>query len=245
MAEFVIHVGSCSARGKRSNNEDAFVADAGRHVFLVADGMGGQDHGERASGLAAEIIPRVVHDCLTARESACAAVRHALHEAHQAIVQAGQTQNGSRRMGTTAVLAVHQEDQVWVAGIGDSPAYLLRGDRVEQLTVDHTVADALARNGTITPDQARNSPWRNVLYRFLGCSEMTEDAEVRPFHPRAGDRLVLASDGLTGFVTEADLLSGVRDYPDPQRWADRLVEMALERGSRDNVTCVVVAFDAE
>lgn len=84
-----------------------------------------------------------------------------------------------------------------------------------------------------------------MLYRFLGCSEMTEDAEVRPFHPRAGDRLVLASDGLTGFVTEADLLSGVRNYPDPQRWADRLVEMALERGSRDNVTCVVVAFDAE
>lgn len=245
MAEFVIHVGSRSAQGKRANNEDAFVADPQRHVFLVADGMGGQDHGERASGLAAEIIPQVVSDCLAAHEGGCAAVRNALQTAHRAIVLAGQEQNCTRRMGTTAVLAVQQEDEVWVAGVGDSPAYLVRGDRVEQLTVDHTVADALARNGTISEVQARMSPWRNVLYRFLGCAEMTDEAEVRPFHPQAGDRLVLASDGLSGFVTHDDLRDGAQRFPDPQRWADHLVEMALDRGSRDNVTCVVVAFDAE
>ena len=101
-------------------------------------------------------------------------------------------------MGTTAVVAVQQDDRVYVAGLGDSRAYLIRGDRVEQLTVDHTVADALERNGTLTSEQARNSPWKNVLYKFLGCAEMTEGAEVRPFTPEAGDRLVLASDGLAG-----------------------------------------------
>jgi protein phosphatase len=245
MAEFVVHVGSCTAQGKRSNNEDMYVADAQKHVFLVADGMGGQDLGERASSLAAEIIPRVVVDCLAARENPDNAVRRALHEAHQAIVDAGQQQSSSRKMGTTAVLAVQQEDQVYVAGIGDSPAFLVRGDRVEQLTVDHTVADALARSGTITADQAKNSPWKNVLYRFLGCAEMTEDAEVRPFAPQAGDRLVLASDGLAGFIGEDDLCQGALAHPNPQRWAELLVETALERGSRDNVTVVVVAFDAE
>lgn len=245
MAQLVIHVGSRTAQGRRANNEDAFVADLGRHVFLVADGMGGQDHGERASGLAAEIIPQAVQDCLAAHESASAAVRIALLKAHHAIIEAGQAQHGARRMGTTAVLAVQQANEVWVAGVGDSPAYLVRGDRVEQLTVDHTVADALARNGTISEVQARMSPWRNVLYRFLGCAEMSEDTEVRPFQPQAGDRLVLASDGLSGSITHDDLREGAQRFPDPQRWADHLVETALDRGSRDNVTCVVVAFDAE
>jgi protein phosphatase len=243
MADYVLHIGCRSARGLRSNNEDTYVADPARHVFLVADGMGGQEQGERASGLAAEIIPRVVEERLAARENADQAVRHALQAAHQSILSAGVNQAASRRMGTTAVLAVEQQDQVWVAGVGDSPALLIRDGRVEQLTVDHTVADALARNGTITADQAKNSPWRNVLYRFLGCAEMTEDAEVRPFAPQAGDRLVLASDGLSGFVSHEDLRQGVTRYQDPQAWADVLVQLALDRGSRDNVTCVVLAFD--
>jgi protein phosphatase len=245
MAEFVIHVGSCSAQGRRSNNEDRCVADLARHVFLVADGMGGQEGGELASGLAAEIIPRVVHDRLTADGDAGAVVQQALNEAHQAIVTAGQQQSTSRKMGTTAVLAVQQRDRMWVAGVGDSPAYLIRDGKIEQLTLDHTVADALARNGTITADQARNSPWRNVLYKFLGCTEMSEGAEVRPFFPQAGDRLLLASDGLTNFISHEDLSDGARRYGDPQEWADVLVRLALERGSRDNVTCVVVAFDPE
>jgi protein phosphatase len=245
MAEFIIHVGSRSAQGKRSNNEDRFVADPAGHVFLVADGMGGQEGGEEASGLAAEIIPRVVHDELSAHVETGLAMQHALQAAHEAIITAGQHQNTQRKMGTTAVLAVQQENQVWVAGVGDSPAYLIRGEQIEQLTIDHTVADALARNGTITLDQARNSPWRNVLYKFLGCAEMNEGAEVRPFLPQAGDRLLLASDGLTNFLSHDDMREGVRLYPDPQEWADVLVRMALDRGSKDNVTCVVVAFLAE
>jgi protein phosphatase len=245
MADFIIRVGSRSAQGMRSNNEDRLVADPARHVFLVADGMGGQEGGEEASGLAAEIIPRVIHDRMNAQEKPSEAVQHALEEAHKAILDAGQQQNTQRKMGTTAVLAVQQEDQVWVAGIGDSPAYLIRGTQIEQLTLDHTVADALARNGTITADQARNSPWRNVLYKFLGCAEMTEGADVRPFAPAAGDRLLLATDGLTNFITHDDLRAGVNRYRDPQEWAEILVQMALERGSRDNVTCIVIAFDAE
>ena len=245
MAELVIHVGSSSAQGKRANNEDRFVADQERHVFLVADGMGGQESGERASGLAAEIIPRAVRARLDAHVDASRAVQQALEEAHQAIVKEGQQQQSSRRMGTTAVLAVQEKDQVYVAGVGDSPAFLVRGDRIEQLTLDHTVADALARNGTITVEQARNSPWRNVLYKFLGCAEMTEGAEVRPFTPEAGDRLVLVSDGVAGFISHDDLRKGTTQASDPQRWADHLVQLALERGSKDNVTCVVVAFDAE
>lgn len=245
MAEFVIQVGSRSAQGLRPNNEDRFVADPAQDVFLVADGMGGQDCGEQASGMAVEIIPRVLHDRLAAHDDAGRAVQQALDEANQAIINAGVRQCTSRRMGTTAVVAVRQDDRVYVANLGDSRAYLIRGDRVELLTVDHTVAAALARNGTLTPDQAKNSPWGNVLYKFLGCAEMTEGAEVRPFTPEAGDRLVMGSDGLTNFLTDADLREGALLHRNPQEWADHLVESALRRGSKDNVTCVVVAFNRE
>jgi protein phosphatase len=245
MAEFVIRVGCRSAQGLRSNNEDRFVADPEHQLFLVADGMGGQEYGERASGMAAEIIPRVVQDRLAANDDPDHAVKRALAQANQAIIQASQTQAAGRRMGTTAVLALQRADQVYVAGLGDSRAYLIRGDHIELLTMDHTVAKALERNGTLTPEQAKQSPWGNILYKFLGCAEMTEDAEVRPFTPAAGDRLLLASDGLTNFISDEDLIRGVKQFGNPDEWAEELVRTALERGSRDNVTCVVVAFDPE
>jgi serine/threonine protein phosphatase PrpC len=193
MAELVVTVGCRSVTGRRPNNEDRFVADPSNKLFVVADGMGGQECGERA----------------------------------------------------TAVVAIQQDNLVYVAGLGDSRAYLVRGGRVEQLTVDHTVADALERNGALTPEQAAVSPWKHVLYKFLGCVEMSEGAEVHPFTPQPGDRLVLASDGLTNHVSAGDLIEGAATYNHPQTWADHLVDLALERGSRDNVTCVIVAFNYE
>jgi protein phosphatase len=241
MPEFVVHVGARSAQGRRPNNEDRFVADADHHIYLVADGMGGQDFGEQASGMAVEIIPTVLQTRL-GQETPDQAVTHALDSAHRAIIDAGQKQTTGRRMGTTAVLAVQMGDQVFVANLGDSRAYLIRGEEVRQLTVDHTVADALASNGTLTLEQARSSPWKNVLYKFLGCTEMTDGPDVIPFTPQHGDRLLLASDGLTNHVQPDDLARTAREFANPQAWADHLVELALERGSRDNVTCVAVLF---
>lgn len=245
MADFAIRVGSRSAQGVRPNNEDRFVVGSQNDLFLVADGMGGQDYGERASGLAAEIIPQVVRDGLSQQSNADLIVRKALNEANQAIIAAGRDQPEGRRMGTTAVVAVRQAGQVYVAGLGDSRAYLIRGDRVEQLTVDHSVAQSLVTSGVFTPEEAKHSPLQHVLHRFLGCTYMAEDAEVVPFTPQAHDRLLLASDGLTNHVTNEDLREGARKFSDPQAWADSLVETALQRGSKDNVTCVVVAFTPE
>jgi protein phosphatase len=245
MAELVVHVGSRSAQGIRPNNEDAFVVDMGERLFLVADGMGGQERGEVASGMAAEIIPRVVHDRLAANEPAESALDRALHEANNAICDAGRHQPEGRRMGTTAVLALHTGGKVYVTNLGDSRAYLVRGDNVEQLTVDHSVAQALVACGALTAEEARSSPYQHVLHKFLGCMGIAERADVKPFTPQSGDRLVLASDGLTNHVDDHDLRDGARAIQDPQAWADHLVQLALDRGSRDNVTCVVVAFDPE
>ena len=245
MAEFVVRAGGCTAQGRRPNNEDRFVADAGRHVYLVADGMGGQEAGEVASGLAADRVPRAVADRLAAGEEPSAVAANAIRDAHEAILDASKKMASARRMGTTAVLALVQAGQAFVAGVGDSPAFLARAGGIEQLTSDHTIAAALARNGTITAEQAKTSPYVNVLYRFLGCAEMTEAADVRIVEPQAGDRLLLASDGLSNVLSHADLVAVVAAQPHAQQCADALVSLSLERGSKDNVTCVVVAFDAE
>jgi protein phosphatase len=243
MAGLVLRVGSHSAQGVRPNNEDRYVVDLDQQLFLVADGMGGQERGELASGMAAEIIPRVVQDRLAARDEATQAVQRAMAIANEAIVDAGRTQPEGRRMGTTAVVALHQANRVYVAGLGDSRAYLIRHGHVEQLTVDHSVAQALVTCGALTPEEARHSPYQHVLHKFLGCAGMYEGAEIHPFTPQAGDRLLLASDGLTNHVSDDDLGQGPFRFPDPQDWADYLVRTALDRGSRDNVTCVIVAFE--
>jgi len=243
MADLVLQVGSYSEQGLRPNNEDRFVVDLVHNIFLVADGMGGQERGEQASGMAADIIPRVVQDRLAAHDQAGDAVRKALAEANEAIVEAGKSQPEGRRMGTTAVLALQQADQMYVAGLGDSRAYLIRDGKVEQLTVDHSVAQALVASGALTPEEARHSPYQHVLHKFLGCAGLGEGAEVLPLTPQAGDRLLLASDGLTNHITEEDLRLGARQYPNPEDWVKHLVHLALERGSRDNVTCVVIAFE--
>ena len=140
---------------------------------------------------------------------------------------------------------MQHSNQIYVAGLGDSRAYLIRSDRIEQLTVDHSVAQALVSTGVLSPEEAKHSPWQHVLHKFLGCAEMADGAEVRPFTPEAGDRLLLASDGLTNHISEDDLRTGPRRFPDPQAWTEHLVKTALERGSRDNVTCIVVAFEPE
>ncbi len=243
MADFVLRVGSHSAQGLRPNNEDRFVVDLDNNLFLVADGMGGQERGEQASGMAADIIPRVVQDRLGAQLDPDEAVRQALAQANEAIVTAGRAQPEGRRMGTTAVLALRRHDRMFVAGLGDSRAYLIRDGNVQQLTVDHSVAQALVQSGALTAEEARHSPFQHVLHKFLGCAGMIDQAEVHPFEPRRGARLLLASDGLTNHITEADLSAGAGQFPNPQDWADQLVSLALERGSRDNVTCVVIAFD--
>jgi protein phosphatase len=243
MTDLVVRVGSSTAKGIRPNNEDALAIGLQGRLFLVADGMGGQERGEVASGMAVDIIPRIVRERLATNEPAETVLDHALHQANDAICDAGRNQPEGRRMGTTAVLALHTGGKVYVAHLGDSRAYLVRGEHVEQLTVDHSVAQALVACGALTAEEARSSPYQHVLHKFLGCMALTDHTEIKAFTPQPRDRLLLASDGLTNYITDDDLRRGARSFPDPQQWAEHLVQLALQSGSRDNATCVVVAFE--
>ena len=245
MADLVLRIGAISNQGLRSNNEDRLLVDLPRGLFVVADGMGGQDSGEVASGLAVEIIPKAVEKGLSANQPADQALVNALAEANKVIIDAGISQPAGRRMGTTAVCALRQNGTVFVANMGDSRAYLIRAGQAEQLTNDHTVAAALVACGALTAEEALTSPFNNRLYKFLGSTESTDAApEIKPLTPQPGDWLLLATDGLTNFVGKEELGAGPAQFPDPQAWAEHLVKSALARGSRDNVTCIVVAFDA-
>src|SRR5262249_30264948 len=134
MSDLVLRVGSRSVQGVRSNNEDNFVVDMRQRLFVVADGMGGQDRGEVASSMAVEIIPRIIHDHLNDNNPPDKALLTAMQEANRNIVEAGKNQPEGRRMGTTAVVALQHNGQVYVSSLGDSRAYLVRGQEVHQLT---------------------------------------------------------------------------------------------------------------
>jgi protein phosphatase len=144
-------------------------------------------------------------------------------------------------MGTTVVMAVWRKaDEIYIAGVGDSRAYLIRGDKIEQLTVDHSLAQALVEAKTISAEEAREHRFRNVLWKYLGTKEVGEGPEVKSLPLQAGDRILLCTDGLSGVVGDEELGQAVRGCADVQKCADSLGQLALDSGSRDNVSCIVI-----
>jgi len=232
-----------SQTGKRPQNEDAFLLDLAHGVFVVADSMGGLNAGEEASRLATAEIPRVIQQRILGKDLPEEAVAIALEYANQKIIQQAKTDPAMQGMGTTAVVAFVLPDRVYVANLGDSPAFLVRDGNCTRLTHDHTVTDELVRKGLLTPEQAKTHPWRNRLFKYLGCEEMNELAEIHEFPPKKGDRLVLVSDGVANFIPNADFVATLAAHPLPQAAAEAFTNLALSRGSQDNVTCLVVALD--
>jgi PPM family protein phosphatase len=243
-----LNIGKCSQLGNyRENNEDAIDVKQfpDMTICLVADGMGGQNAGEVASKHAVEILPRELKENLAgalSQDATKAVIRKAIVTANDEIRFMAQHDPNLQQMGTTVVLTVwHKGSAVMhVAGLGDSRAYLVRGKKIEQLTVDHSIAQALVEAKTISAQEARTHRYRNVLWKYLGSTEVGEGPEVKALHLQVGDRVLLCTDGLSGVVPDDKLLSYVREQTDMQQCADGLVQLALDSGSRDNVSCVII-----
>ena len=235
----IVHGGSTE-----SSTEMPAVLEAA-NLFVVADGMGGQQAGEEASRMAVEIIPKALErrlaKGLTEPKYVQAAIRDSVAEANQEILGTSGTVVECSNMGTTVVLALFWHDKLFVAGIGDSRAYRLRDGVLEQLTKDHSLADALYDAGTISKDELANHKFKNILYNYLGSKDARGGPdEVRVLDVNAGDRILLASDGLTGVVSDEELIELLGGGEDPQRNAKALKDRALANDSKDNVTCLVV-----
>jgi protein phosphatase len=266
--ELKLRAGVVSVRGNyRDHNEDNFYVPGRRSVrhdsghesstnvsaltlepsnlFIVADGMGGQQAGEQASLMAIELTPKAIARRLTAEEKESnrikETIRDALAEVNQEILGSSGAVTEFSNMGTTVVLAQFLNDRVYVAGIGDSRAYRLRDARLEQLTKDHSLADALLDAGTITAEELPTHKFKNVLYLYLGSKDARGGPEdVRVLDVRPGDRFLMATDGLTGVVPDSDLAKVLGTIDDPQQAARILVDMALANDSKDNVTCLII-----
>lgn len=243
-----LNIGKCTLLGNyRENNEDSIevkqIPDL--TVCLVADGMGGQAAGEIASKRAVEVIPRELRKHLqptSNQDQAKNIIRKAVVQANEEIIAMGALDRDLKNMGTTVVLAVWRKNSstMYITGVGDSRGYLVRSNQIEQLTVDHSLAQALVEAKTISAEEARDHRFRNVLWKYLGSKEVGEGPEVKALPVQAGDRLMLCTDGLTGVVPDETLLNFIVEHTDVQECADGLGQLALDSGSRDNVSCIVV-----
>lgn len=242
-----IRAGSKTITGNRSNNEDNLHADPDQRFFLVADGMGGQSAGEKASALAMEIIPQHLAKIDWTRASsdqAVQAIDSAIAAANSEILALGELDPKFHNMGTTVTFLVRAGNDILVGGVGDSRTYLLRGGKIELLTTDHSLVQALLDAGTITADEALTHRYKNVLYRYLGEKTGGNPTSPRHIEVRPGDRFVLCTDGVTGSLNELRLAQILGAGDDPDQIAEQIVQSAYDLGSQDNITCIVVLVDA-
>jgi len=240
----------------RTNNEDCFRIVAPLHLFVLSDGMGGEAHGEVASAMAVETV---VKHCLEALDNPAVTLygesqaswsektkrlSSAAHLANRRIFASAQEHPEQHGMGATLTTAWIDGERLSIAHVGDSRAYLLRSGTLQQLTNDHSLVAEQVRHGILTPAEAEESRMQSVLLRALGSEpEVVVDAEEHMVVPR--DILLLCSDGLTRMVIEPEIAGTLQAEPDATLAAQKLVDLANERGGADNVTVVVVRIGAE
>ena len=219
---------------RREHNEDTYYADAQLGLWLVADGMGGHEHGEVASALARDAVVREV--------AAGAPLADAVQRADEEIIQHSSKKAEALPMGTTiAALRLSKDGAYEVAWVGDSRIYVWT-DTLKQLSQDHSYVQELIDQGAITSEQARNHPHRNVVTQALGVTDPQSlrvesvRGELKP-----GMQLLLCSDGLTEEVKDATIASIVgRTELSAQECVDHLILAALDGGGSDNVTVILV-----
>lgn len=235
-----LHSDSFSDIGKqRSKNEDACFADPRAGLFLVADGMGGHAAGEVASRMAADGINLFLQQNLsreTATEAIPALLDAACQQTSRQVYQAGLGNLDWRGMGTTLALACCRNGRAFLANVGDSRIYLLRGGILKQCSRDHTLGSSR------DIPAAEQSMLHHILTQAVGL-EQTLDVYQQQFALQCGDRLLLCSDGLTNMLTDAEISRLLSLPREPKQLCQQLVAAANDRGGLDNISVVVVAVE--
>ncbi len=231
----------------RSHNEDSIAADAEDGLAVLADGMGGYNAGEVASGIAVELIRTEMKKALSGKKpeelngvNAEQLITEHSTRANAAIYHASQSQPQYSGMGTTLVVALWHDNQISVGHIGDSRLYRLRGGALEQVTRDHSLLQEQIDSGMITKEQARHSQNKNLVTRAVGIDPEVE-TEVHSYPVQAGDIYLLCSDGLNDMVTDEDIQTTLSSLQaNLPLAAQQLVQQACDNGGRDNVSVILV-----
>ena len=234
----------------RDHNEDSFLVDKKLNLYIVADGMGGHAAGEVASSMAA----RTVRDALSAerdaihefeqgngattRKDVLRLLEASVQQACSAVHGEGIRDESKRGMGTTLDAFLVIGTRGFIAHVGDSRIYLIRQGSVHQLTEDHSLINELLKRGRLTRDQIEKVQYKNAVTRAVGVYESVE-VDVFDFDVLPGDRFLLCSDGLSGYLQEAEIAKLFERIPEAEL-TQHLIDLANERGGKDNITAVVV-----
>ncbi|MDB9494843.1 Stp1/IreP family PP2C-type Ser/Thr phosphatase [Spirulina major CS-329] len=224
----------------RSVNQDDFYIDPEGRFFVVADGMGGHAGGQEASRIATETIKTYLDENWNATLTTPDLLEKAIWEANQDILDDQDTHPERADMGTTVVVLVFREDRPWCAHIGDSRCYRLRQDTLEQITEDQTWVARAMKMGDLSPEDARNHPWRHVLSQCLGRRDLNQ-LDIQQVEILPGDRCLLCSDGLTEEVHDREIFTHLSSNDDCEAAAAALINAAKTNGGSDNITVVILA----
>ncbi|MFC4076454.1 Stp1/IreP family PP2C-type Ser/Thr phosphatase [Salinithrix halophila] len=228
----------------RDYNEDSvglFQSDEGVPIAVVADGMGGHQAGDVASQSVVRVIKRKLRSLTreTGSDERQKRTLDAVASANREVFHMAAENKGYKGMGTTVIAAVMGEEEIVLAHIGDSRAYLLHDDGLYQLTEDHSLVNVLKKHGEITEEEAKVHPQRNVIVRAVGTNEEVEaDLIVTPWYK--GDTLLLCSDGLYNMVGVDEIGTILTSGLPLQKQADQLLEQALEAGGTDNISIILI-----
>ena len=234
----------------REHNEDAIGSNADIGLMVLADGMGGYNAGEVASGIAVQIVSELAAvgagreerddiDPHSGMMRQSIVLRDAVYRANKIIYQTAQSQTNCEGMGTTIVACMFYDNKISIAHVGDSRAYRLRGGELEQVTLDHSLLQELVDRGFYSAEEAQRSTNRNYVTRALGV-EPTVEVEVHEHEVLPGDIYLLCSDGLPDMVEDDDIHLTISTFNDSlDVVGQQLVDMANDHGGRDNVSVML------
>ncbi|OZV12858.1 serine/threonine protein phosphatase [Tissierella sp. P1] len=241
-------IGSISDVGKiRENNQDAFYASKDLYfpLYMVADGMGGHKAGEVASTMARSIIESnflKAKDNLLHENIIIKLIKESIEEANTKIYLKSLQDEKYKGMGTTITLAYIFKDKICIGHVGDSRAYLIREGNICQITEDHSFVNELLKTGSITKEEAKIHPKRNMITRAVGSSSIIEmDLIIRECNKN--DILLLCSDGLSNMLKEFEIRDVFMGENDVQKACETLAAMANNKGGFDNITIVAIKFN--
>ncbi len=246
-----LEIASCSDPGMvRAHNEDSIASDAANGVVVLADGMGGYNAGEVASGMATTVITTELQQLLqnvrpydvdqNNVQVAERLLREQVKKANTSIYQASQSQPQYAGMGTTLIVCLFYDNRVSVAHLGDSRVYRMRGEQFSQVTRDHSLLQEQIDAGLITQEQAKHAAHKNLVTKALGIDPSVEP-EIHEYETKPGDIYLLCSDGLCDMVGDEDISMTLSMLGANLPLAtQQLVQMANDNGGRDNVSVILV-----
>jgi protein phosphatase len=238
---------SCAARTDvgvvRSGNEDTYLMADERGLFVVADGMGGHAAGEVASDMATRLVAEAFRPVRgMSDDELMAQMVAAIRSANAAIFERTLQEHDKRGMGTTATVLALLPRRYLIGQVGDSRAYVLRGNTLSQITKDHSYVQEQVDAGRLSAEEARVHPYANVITRCVGSSgDVVPDLYIGTLE--VGDLLLLASDGLTGMMEDEDLQAILLEGGTLEDQVDRLIAEANRRGGLDNITVILVHIE--